>query len=55
MKASGGGGEGMREPQWPSSLTTVVCRSDGDVAALGVEGELVDVHLTGGDHLHVLV
>ena len=38
-----------------SCLTTVGGRADGDVAALGVKGELVDVQLTGGDHLHVLV
>lgn len=37
-----------------SSLTTVHCRSDGDVASLCVKGELVDVHLTGADHLNVL-
>lgn len=37
-----------------SSLTTVHCRSNGDVASLRVKGELVDVHLTGADHLHVL-
>lgn len=54
----GGGERGERgdvEVECSSSLTTVNGRSDGDVAALGVKGELVDVHLTGGDHPDVLI
>lgn len=35
-------------------LTRVYSRADGDVASLRVEGEFVDVHLTGADHLHVV-
>lgn len=37
------------------SATTVQCRSDGDVAALRVKGELVDVHFAGADDPHVLL
>lgn len=31
------------------------CRTNGEVAALCVEGELVDVQLAGADDLHVLL
>lgn len=37
------------------SLTTMNGRTNGDVAHLRVEGELVDVHFAGADHLHVLL
>lgn len=54
------GGVGKKHPYMPhththtSSLTIMYCRSNGDVASLRVKGELVDVHLTGADHPHVL-
>lgn len=37
-----------------SSLTTEHCRSDADGAALSIKGELVDIHLAGGDYLYIL-
>lgn len=45
---------GSRTAHTLPPLTAVYRGSDGDVASLRVKGELVDVHPTGADHLHVL-
>lgn len=46
---------GENTPEHSSSLTTVTCRTNGDVTFLRVEGELVDIHLTGTDNLNVVL
>ena len=41
----------LNESEW---LTAVYGRLEGEVAALNVKGEFVNIHLAGADHQHVV-